>query len=123
MLYWEFVCYINPPTKNEKKMIQVYSRKAKRKIPIVSKEYSSVWDFIQSQMELRKLKVLTKQPITISLFNGFKRMDLMNFETELFDRLQGIVYCNDKQIKEAHFYKDDNAEKEYFKIIIEEYEK
>ena len=47
---------------------------------------------------------------------------LVIFGMNLLDRLQGIAYVNDKQIKEYHVYKDDECDKEYFKIIVEEME-
>ena len=141
MTLFEFTCYINPPTKNEKNKITVFSRKLGRKVPIVNPEYKKAWELIDNQMFLAKYKI-TKQEFTllapkkraalqstlsdknviVSLWNGFHRMDAGNFWDELVDRLQGIAYKNDRQIKEYHVYKDDESQKEYFKIIVEEME-
>ena len=49
-------------------------------------------------------------------------MDIGNFGMNLLTGFKGLPYVNDKQIKEYHVYKDDECDKEYFKIIVEEME-
>jgi len=108
-----FTCTINPPTKNEQKYLG--SGRKRYKNP----KYFSAWDAISVKLNKHKLKKLSKEPIILNLWNGFKKIDIANFLAELEDRLQGVVYLNDNQIKEEHIYKDDNAKVQYFKVIIE----
>lgn len=109
---FSFTCYINPPTKNESKTIG--RRFAK------NPAYHKPWDAIQTQMHMVSNKnILTKEKVIVSVWNAFKRIDIANFLSELEDRLQGIVYLNDRQIKEEHLYKLDDEEKEFFKVIVE----
>jgi len=85
-------------------------------------DFKKAWDAIQIQMELVKPKQMSKANIILSVWNGFKKIDIANFLSELEDRLQGIAYYNDKQIKEEHLYKLDNEDVEFFKVIVEEME-
>lgn len=136
---FNFTSNINPPTKNEKSTITVFSRKAGRRVPIVNPAYKQVWELIHAEMYLAKFgiskqafkllpskkraaieKELTERNVVVSLWNGFHRMDAGNFWDELIDRLQGIAFKNDRQVKEYHVYKDDNCKVEYFKVIVEE---
>lgn len=138
---FNFTTFTNPPTKNEKSKISVFSRKARRRVQIVNPAFAKIWESIENEMYLKKFgihknqfkllapkervklqKQLTDKNVVVSLWNGFHRMDIGNFWDELVDRLQGIAYVNDKQIKEYHVYKDDECDKEYFKIIVEEME-
>lgn len=137
-MIFEFTCYINPPTKNEKETAEVWSKKKNRKVRVIKKVYSNPWNEIENEMfkkrfgitkehfdklhesdKIKMQKTLTKEKVVVTLFNAFKRMDLLNFETELMDRLQGIAYCNDSQIKSFHADKLDDEEKEFFKVIVE----
>ena len=108
---FNFVCCINPPTKNEPKTVGKRFAKNPR--------YHDPWNAISMQLETKKLKVLTKEKVILSVWNAFKRIDIANFLSELEDRLQGIVYLNDRQIKEEHLYKLDDEETEFFKVIVE----
>ena len=138
-MIFEFTCNINPPTKNEKTSISVFSKRAGRRVPLTNPAYTQQWEMIHNLMYLKKFgiskpafkllapkdrakleKSLTDKNLVISLWNGFHRMDIGNFWDELVDRLQGIGYKNDRQIKEYHVYKDDDCKTEYFKIIVEE---
>ena len=138
---FNFTCYINPPTKNEKTTISVYSKRARRKVPIVNPAFKQVWELIHSEMykckfgiskqEFKLLtpkkraeleKSLTEKDVRLNFWNGFKRIDLYNLHDEFLDRLQGIAYKNDRQVVEGMEFKDKTCTKEYFKIIIEEIE-
>jgi Holliday junction resolvase RusA-like endonuclease len=110
---FSFTCFVNPPTKNEQKYLGTGMKRYK------NPKYFSPWKLITLQMELKKCKVLTKEKVILSVWNGFKKIDIANFLSELEDRLQGIVYYNDRQIKEEHLYKLDNEKKEFFKVIVE----
>ena len=110
---FSFTCYINPPTKNEAKTLI----SGKRRYP--NPAYKKPWDAISMQLEAIKCKTLTKEKVILSVWNAFKRIDIANFLSELEDRLQGIVYFNDRQIKEEHLYKLDDEPKEFFKVIVE----
>ncbi len=113
MEIFNFTCYINPPTKNEPK----FSRSGRKFYP--NPKFHKPWDAIALQMTTNKCKALTKDPVILSVWNGFKKIDIANFLSELEDRLQGIAYYNDRQIKEEHLYKLDDEEKEFFKVIVE----
>ena len=114
---FNFTCYINPPTKNESKFL----RNGRKFYP--NPKYKKPWDEIQLQMHLvSKRNVMTKKNVIVSVWNGFKKIDIANFLSELEDRLQGIAYYNDRQIKEEHLYKLDDEDKEFFKVIVEEME-
>ena len=108
-----FTCYINPPTKNEVKFL----RSGKKFYP--NPKFHKPWDEIQRQMGIVKPRQMSKDNIILSVWNGFKKIDIANFLSELEDRLQGIVYYNDRQIKEEHLYKLDDEEKQFFKVIVE----
>lgn len=113
---FSFTCFINPPTKNEPKTL----RSGRKFYP--NPKFKKPWNAIQIQMELVRPKQMSKGNIILSVWNGFKKIDIANFLSELEDRLQGIAYYNDKQIKEEHLYKLDNEEVEFFKVIVEEME-
>jgi Holliday junction resolvase RusA-like endonuclease len=138
-MIFEFTSYINPPTKNEKSTISVWSKRAGRKVPMVNPAYKQVWELIHNELYISKFnmsktafkllqpkkraeleKNLFGGKVVVSMWNGFKRMDAGNFWDELVDRLQGVAYKNDRQIKEYHVYVDETSAKEYFKIIVEE---
>ena len=92
---FNFTCYINPPTKNEKTTISVYSKRARRKVPIVNPAFKQVWELIHSEMykckfgiskqEFKLLtpkkraeleKSLTEKDVRLNFWNGFKRLKL-----------------------------------------------
>lgn len=108
---FSFTCSIKPATKNEPKFIGA------KHYP--NPKFFRPWDAISMQLEAKKCKTLTKEKVILSVWNAFKRIDIANFLSELEDRLQGIVYLNDRQIKEEHLYKLDDEEKEFFKVIVE----
>ncbi len=131
-MIFEFTCNINPPTKN----IQRYLGSGKRRFK--NKSYFQPWDLIESLMYQKRFdvnkatfdylqplkraelqKTVTKENVILSLWNGFHRQDASNILTEMQDRLQGIAYMNDRQVKECHIYKDDDCKVEYFKVIVE----
>lgn len=110
---FNFTTYIKPATKNEPKTL----RKGKKFFP--NPAYHKPWNAISMQLQAKRCKTLTKEKVILSVWNAFKRIDIANFLSELEDRLQGIVYLNDRQIKEEHLYKLDDEEKEFFKVIVE----
>lgn len=141
MILFEFTSYINPPTKNEKDKIDVWSKRQNRKVKIINPNYKKIWEEIHSQMYQKKFgmnkaqfkllkpseraklqKTLSEKEVIVTLWNGFHRMDLRNFTDELYDRLQGIAYKNDRQVVQDQGFMDRKSEKEYFKIIVEEME-
>ncbi|MBK8396130.1 MAG: hypothetical protein IPL26_12950 [Leptospiraceae bacterium] len=136
---FEFTCFINPPTKNEKKTIPVYSKRAGRKVHIVSPAFKQVWELIHDEMYKAKFKMsknefkllspkkraelersLTEKDVRLNFWNGFHKIDLYNLHDEFLDRLQGIAYKNDRQVVEGREFWDKKSKREYFKIIIEE---
>lgn len=112
MEIFNFTCYINPPTKNEPK----FSRSGRKFYP--NPKFHKPWEAIHALMQTSK-NIMTKENVIVSIWNGFKKIDIANFLSELEDRLQGIAYYNDRQIKEEHLYKLDDEEKEFFKVIVE----
>jgi len=141
MTLFEFTCHINPPTKNEKDKIDVWSKRQNRRVKIVNPKYKSIWEEIHSLMYEKKFgmtklqfkllkpseraklqKTLSDKEVVVTLWNGFNRMDLRNFTDELYDRLQGVAYRNDRQIVQDCGFMDRKSEKEYFKVIVEEME-
>lgn len=138
MEIFNFTCYINPPTKNEKKTITVWSNRAKRYVKMVVPEYTKVWEQIHDQMYLKKYNVtkeifkkytpatkaklqksLYDKPVVVYLWNGFKKMDNNNFVNELLDRLEGVAYKNDRENVLSVSKKLNNEEKEFFKIVVD----
>jgi hypothetical protein len=130
---FNFTSYINPPTKNEEKYLTL---RTGRKIK--NKKYYEPWEAIHNEMFLKRFgvtkahfenlpkseiiklqKELTKKNVIVSFWNGFHRMDLENFKNELNDRLEGIAYVNDRQIKQSMNFKDDSCDREYFKVVVE----
>ena len=137
-IIFEFIETINPPTKNEEKYITVNNRKTRRPMKVKNKNYYQPWELIHNNMYKKrygiskvafdylppseralKQKELTKSPVIVSIWNGFKRIDLLNFANELLDRLEGVAYVNDRQVKQVIAFKDDDCEQEYFKVIVE----
>lgn len=135
---FNFMCYINPPTKNENRYKTIRNRRTGKPMQIKNKNYFDPWELIHSQMfttrygmskyqfenltskeKIKLQKELTKKNVIVSLWNGFHRIDLLNFANELLDRLEGIAYVNDRQVKQCNAFKDDESKTEYFKIIVE----
>lgn len=79
----------------------------------------ATFDYLQPLKRAELQKTVTKENVILSLWNGFHRQDASNILTEMQDRLQGIAYMNDRQVKECHIYKDDDCKVEYFKVIVE----
>ena len=141
MTLFEFTCYINPPTKNEKDKLRVWSKTKNRYVYVVNSQYTNAWNSIKDQLYISRYdmsygrfkllspkdrnklrKSLYEGNVSVTIFNGFKRMDTSAFLHELEDQLQGVVYKNDNCIKHIVIFKDDDSLREYFKIIVEEME-
>ena len=64
-------------------------------------------------------------PVKVSIWywflEGLRKKDLGNDKLTA-DALEGIIYKNDSQIKELHFYKRSDSKASRTKIIIEELE-
>ncbi len=137
-MIFEFETFINPPTKNEERYKTIINRRTKRPMKIKNKDYYGNWNAITNEMYSKRFGMskdnfdllapkdraklqttLSKENVCITIFNGFHRIDLLNFANELLDRLEGIAYVNDRQVKKCIAFKDDTCEKEYFKIIVE----
>jgi len=56
--------------------------------------------------------------LTVHVFRPQKSGDLMNREKVLSDSLQGVVYKDDKQIVEAHFYLHDDSKNPRAEVSI-----
>jgi len=135
---FNFTCYINPPTKNEKKYKTKKHRYTRKIINPKNVNYFAPWEEIEDQMYLKKYginkisfdylnpidrakkqKDLYNKPVIVYLWNGFKKMDINNFVNELLDRLEGVAYKNDRENVLFVSKKLNNEEKEFFKIVVD----
>ena len=138
---FSFTCYINPPTKNEKEKLRVWSSKKNRYVYIVNPDYRNTWNLIKDKLYLARYKMtyaqfktitpkdrnqlrksLYNDKVSLTIHNGFRRMDTSAFLHEIEDQLEGVVYKNDNQIKHVSIDKHDECEKEFFKVIVEKME-
>ncbi len=115
----QFVVYGEPASKANSRRVVAFKRKdgGTRIGVIKSQKALSYVDAFQMQCPKLKELITADVSVTMTIYYASRRPDLD--ESVILDAMQGLIYLNDRQVKEKHVYWGLDKERPRAEIIVE----
>ena len=119
MIRLEFQIQQHPPSK---KNSMVYGKKRVWKDEKLVKFEKELSEFAIQMMAIKHYE-LSSSPFQVTIEVGFpdrRRRDVSNCHAAVLDALEGVVWCDDKQVVDLRIYLNRDVWSSYTKITINE---